>query len=119
MTLSTSWLDLEPREQPFSVAAIDGFEIARLGQVFFEATNAIGRCAEGIVAAKQDLRYRHIGEERGQRRPVRLERDVVMELAQFMINAVRQFVGELATQPHHRSASGEDRNGSAGMAEDE
>ena len=37
------WLDLEPREQAFGIAAIDGFEIARLGQVFFEATNAIHR----------------------------------------------------------------------------
>ena len=103
----------------FRIAAIDGFEIAGLEPVFFEATDAIGRCAEGIVAAEQNLRYRHIGEERGQRRPVRLERDVVMELAQFMINAIRHFLGELPPQSHHRSASGEYRNGSAGVAEDE
>src|SRR5436305_15051228 len=71
---------------------------------------------KGIVAAKQNLRYRHIGEERSQRRPVRLERDIIMELTQFMSNAIRHFLGELPTQSHHRSVPGEDRNGSAGVA---
>src|SRR5262245_14809795 len=42
-----------------------------------------------------------------------------MQLAQFMINAVRHFLDELATQPHHRSAPGEDRDGSSRMTKDE
>ena len=49
----------------------------------------------------------------GERRPVRLEGHVVMELAQFMIDAVRHFFGELAAYSHHRRASGEDGNGGA------
>src|SRR5205823_3670290 len=74
---------------------------------------------KGKSLPSRTLRYRHIGEERGQRRPVRLERDLVMELAHFMINAVRHFLGEVPTQSHYRSASGEDRNTSTGVAEDE
>ena len=34
-------LDLESREQAFGIAAIDGFEIARVEPIFLEATNAI------------------------------------------------------------------------------
>jgi hypothetical protein len=36
---------------------MDGFEIAGLQSIFLEATNAVGRRAERIVAAEQNLRY--------------------------------------------------------------
>ena len=59
--------------------------------MFLEATNAVGRRAERIVAAEQNLRC---WDARRKRRPVRLERHIVMELAQLVINAVRRLIGK-------------------------
>lgn len=42
-----------------------------------------------LGAAEQNLRCWDVGKERRKRRPVRLERHIVMELAQLVINAVR------------------------------
>ena len=59
--------------------------------MFLEATNAVGRRAERIVAAEQNLRC---WDARRKRRPVRLERHIVMELAHVVINAVRRLIGK-------------------------
>ena len=73
----------------------------------------------GKSAAEQNLRCWDVGKERRKRRPVRLERHIVMELAQLVINAVRHLIGKLTVKSQRCGSPSENRNGGARVAKDE